>query len=253
MKLAETLKHVLLASGTSWVLWLLGVLSVASIATVVERWLFYRSRDADLVALAALVDKRLAVGDTQQAITELGRSRSVAASIAATGLRLAYLGPTAVDKAMQSATALERSRLEERLAYLGTLGNNAPFIGLFGTVIGVIHAFEELGRGSGAALTGGAASQVASQAVMTAIAEALVATAVGILVALPAVAAHNYFQRRVSALLSGSEVLSNLVLAYLSGNDGGSPGGGGEPRMPSPDREGPDPRLGRTALQEARR
>src|SRR5436853_608760 len=61
----------------------------------------------------------------------------------------------------------------------------------------------------------GAASQVASQAVMSSIAEALVATAVGILVALPAIALYNYLQRRVAELLAGSEVLSNLVLAYL--------------------------------------
>src|SRR5690606_30719130 len=111
------------------------------------------------------------------------------------GLRLAPRGPAAAEKGMQSAIAAERKALEARLAYLGTLGNNAPFVGLFGTVIGVILAFEELGQ-AGAAGTG--ASQVASAAVMSAIAEALVATAVGIGVALPAVAAYNYFQRRLA-------------------------------------------------------
>src|SRR5262249_35932391 len=139
----------------------------------------------------------------------------VAASIAGAGLRLAHLGPEAAEKAMQSATAMERSRLEMRLAYLGTLGNNAPFIGLFGTVIGIIQAFEELGHGA-PGHGGGMANQVASQAVMTGIAEALVTTAIGIAVALPAVAAYNYFQRRVASMLSSADVLTNLVLAYLS-------------------------------------
>jgi biopolymer transport protein ExbB len=218
MSAAEFVKRFFLSAGSSWVLWLLGGLSVISVAIAVERWLFYRSRDADLVALSRSLDARLAANDYAAAISDLARSKSVAASIAATGLRLAHLGPAAVDKAMQSASALERNRLEDRLAYLGTLGNNAPFVGLFGTVVGVIQAFEALGQGSGGAgVVASAATQVASQAVMTAIAEALVATAVGILVALPAVAAYNYFQRRVAALLSGSEVLSNLVLAYLSG------------------------------------
>jgi biopolymer transport protein ExbB len=73
---------------------------------------------------------------------------------------------------------------------------------------------------------------------MTAIAEALVATAVGILVALPAVAAYNYLQRRVATLLSGSDVLSNLVLAYLSGRDGDAADGGArarrDPAAPTP-------------------
>jgi biopolymer transport protein ExbB len=120
---------------------------------------------------------------------------------------------------MQSAAALERGRLERWLAYLGTVGNNAPFIGLFGTVIGIIGAFEELGHaapGHGAGGSAAAAAQVASQVVMSRIAEALVATAAGILVALPAIAAFNYFQRRIASLLSGTDVLSNLVLAYLS-------------------------------------
>src|SRR5207248_7240005 len=136
------------------------------------------------------------------------------ATIAAAGLRLAPRGPEAVDKAMQSAVALERGRLEKRLVFLGTVGSNAPFVGLFGTVIGIIHAFEELGHaapGHAAA----AASQVASAAVMSSIAEALVATAVGILVALPAIAAFNYLQRRAATLLGASDVLANLVLAYL--------------------------------------
>jgi len=125
---------------------------------------------------------------------------------------------------MQSAVALERGRLEKRLAFLGTVGSNAPFIGLFGTVIGVIHAFQELGHAAPGHGGAGAASQVASAAVMSSIAEALVATAVGILVALPAIAAYNYLQRRVTGLLGGSEVLSNLVLAYLVERKSGTGG-----------------------------
>ncbi len=74
---------------------------------------------------------------------------------------------------------------------------------------------------------------------MSGIAEALVATAVGIAVALPAVAAYNYFQRRVASLLAGTEVLSNLVLAYLSGQSdpGGPPSGGGSARAGSTSHE----------------
>ena len=220
MNAVDAVKQVLLQSGASWVLWFLGALSLVSVAIVVERWFFYRERDCDLHAMAKTLGARLAERDFDGAIQELARSRSLATAIAAAGLELADRGPAAADKAMQSATALERRRLERCLAYLGTLGNNAPFVGLLGTVIGVIGAFEELGRGTlGAAAGQAAAAQVASQAVMGRIAEALVATAVGILVALPAVAAFNYFQRRVASLLSGTEVLSNLVLAYLS--DGG--------------------------------
>lgn len=210
----ERIQNLFLHAGAGWVLWALALLSVATLVIAIERWLLYRAVDVDLRAEAERLDARLAAGQVDEAIVELGRSRSVAANIAAFGLRLASRGPEAVDKAMLSAAALERGRLEKRLAFLGTVGSNAPFVGLFGTVIGIIHAFEELGHAA-PAHGGAAAAQVASQAVMSSIAEALVATAVGILVALPAISAYNYLQRRVAELLGGTEVLSNLILAYL--------------------------------------
>jgi biopolymer transport protein ExbB len=220
----------LLQSAASWVLWFLGALSLISVTIIVERSLFYRTRGCDPRAIADRLGPHLAGGNFAAAIRELDQSTSIAAAIAAAGLRLADRGSAAADKAMQSAAALERGRLDQWLAYLGTLGNNAPFIGLFGTVIGIIGAFDELGRAAPGHLAGGAAAtaqtaahlasqaapQAASQVVMASIAAALVATAVGILVALPAVAAFNYFQRRIAALLSETEVLSNLVLAYLA-------------------------------------
>lgn len=210
----EAVKEILVQFGTLWVLWLLAGLSAGSVLIVVERLLLYRELRGDLEGLARQLDAHLAAGDRDAALASLRGEKAVAASIAAAGLRLAHLGPKAAQKAMQSAQALERTRLERWLAYLGTVGNNAPFVGLFGTVIGIIEAFEHLGHGDTA--TG----QAASQAVMSAIAEALVATAIGILVALPAVAFYNYLQRRVAALLSGTEALSNLVLAYLETREG---------------------------------
>jgi biopolymer transport protein ExbB len=217
----ESVKQILLVSGAGWVLWLLGALSVSSLVLALERWMYLRRRGGDLEALARRLDEHLQSKDFDRARKLLETSPSVAARVAGAGLRLADRGIGAAEKAMQSASALERGRLERWLAFLATVGNNAPFVGLFGTVVGVIHAFEELGHaapGHGAS----AAGQVASQAVMASIAEALVATAVGILVALPAVAAYNYLQRQVASLLSGAEVLTNLVLAYIA-EDGRGP------------------------------
>src|SRR4051812_8778123 len=211
MNAIETVKQVLLASGAGWILWFLGLLSAASLALAAERWLYLRRRGGDLETLARDLDADLAAGAFGKARATLARSTAVAARVADAGLRLADRGSAAAEKAMQSATALERTRLERGLAFLATVGNNAPFLGLFGTVVGVIHAFEELGHaapGHGAT----AAGQVASQAVMASIAEALVATAVGIFVALPSVALYNYLQRRVASLLAG-------------GGGGAAPGG----------------------------
>jgi biopolymer transport protein ExbB len=201
----ETVKRILLISGAGWVLWFLGALSMASLALAVERWLYLRRRGGNLETLARKLDEHLSSGDFPSARRMLEASPAVAARVADT---------EAAEKAMQSASALERGRLERWLAFLATVGNNAPFVGLFGTVVGVIHAFEELGHSASGHAA--AAGQVASQAVMASIAEALVATAVGLLVALPAVAAYNYLQRRVTSLLSGTEVLTNLVLAYIA-------------------------------------
>jgi len=218
MHTVEVIKNLFIQFGAGWVLWLLFALSAGSVAVAVERWLFFRSKQDDVRALAAELDAHLASGSTGAALEALRALRSVAACVVRAGLRLAPRGPAAAEKGMQSALSAERKQLEARLAYLGTLGNNAPFIGLFGTVIGVILAFEQLGHAQGSAGTG-AASQVASAAVMSAIAEALVATAVGIGVALPAVAAYNFFQRRLAMLLDDAETLSNLLLAYLVSGD----------------------------------
>jgi biopolymer transport protein ExbB len=129
-------------------------------------------------------------------------------------------GAKSAEEAMQGAAALQRMKLERRLAYLGTLGNNAPFIGLFGTVIGVVQAFEALGQKEVAAAM--SSSAMAPQEVMAGIAEALVATAVGLLVAIPAVAMFNVFQRRARAILANTEALSRVLLAHLVAVDYGT-------------------------------
>ena len=218
MSTIDVLKTLFLASGASWVLWALFGLSAVGVALTVERLIFFHELTGDLHSLANALDARLSKGEFRDAIADLDQSPAVAARVASAGLKLADRGPAAAEKAMESAAALERTRMERGLIYLATLGNNAPFLGLFGTVVGVIAAFEALGTGAGGPATtaSAAAGAVASQAVMSSIAEALVSTAVGILVALPAVAANNYLQRRSTAILAATDVLKNLVLAYLS-------------------------------------
>ncbi|OJH40744.1 MotA/TolQ/ExbB proton channel family protein [Cystobacter ferrugineus] len=223
MPIVEIIKNVFVQWGANWVLWLLFALSLASFGVIVERWLVFRGKQDGLRELTQTLESSLASGDFAGALGKLEGRTSLGAMVARAGLRLAPRGLMAADKGMQSALAIERSVLENRLAYLGTLGNNAPFVGLFGTVIGVLLAFEALGHAPSGA--GGHTPQVASNAVMAAIAEALVATAVGIGVALPAVAAYNYFQRRITRMLADAEALTNLVLAYLSAREQGSAGG----------------------------
>ena len=107
----------------------------------------------------------------------------------------------------------QRIQYERGLAYLGTLGSNAPFIGLFGTVMGIVRAFHDLARSSAA---------LGTQAVMAGIAEALVATAVGLLVAIPAVATYNVLMRHVETALASAGTLGHRILAHVKA---GSPTG----------------------------
>jgi biopolymer transport protein ExbB len=216
----ERVKNAMVGAGASWVLWLMLALSIISIAVMLERaWLYWSLRD-DVALLMRELGRLLRAGDMEGARKRLEASPSAEAAVVVAGIVESDLGVEAAQEAMLGASSMQKMRLERRLAFLGTLGNNAPFIGLLGTVIGIVGAFEELGKahapvaGAGAA-SAAAASQLAPQAVMTNIAEALVATAVGLLVAIPAVAAYNFFQRVVKGTLANTDALSHVLLAHL--------------------------------------
>jgi biopolymer transport protein ExbB len=210
----DQLKDTIVRFGAGWVLWLLLGISVVSIGVMLERlFVFWPKRD-DIARLVADLSELLSKSDLDGAHARLRRSASVEAAIALAGLGQWKAGGAAVEEAIAARLGLERSRLERRLLILGTIGNNAPFIGLLGTVIGVVAAFEELGRtgvASGLALT-----QLAPTRVMSTIAEALVATAAGLVVAIPAVAAFNYFQGLVAARSTNAETLGHVVLTHVN-------------------------------------
>lgn len=215
MHLVEWLQRLMTNFGATWVMWLLIGLSVVSVAIMLERVWFYLSLRDDVPRLAANFRDALRKQDFSQARKVLLDSPSAEAVVVLAGLEEADRGHQAAEEAMLGAKALQKMRLERRLAFLGTLGNNAPFIGLFGTVIGVVEAFEGLANESAAAAQTGSG---APQEVMAAIAEALIATAVGLMVAIPAVVAFNFFQRHSRSILANTESLSRVLSAYLVGD-----------------------------------
>jgi biopolymer transport protein ExbB/TolQ len=195
---------IMLRAGSRWVLWLLLGLSVAAIGVVLERiWFYVRERRPQLAIAAAL--RRLRAEGPAGALAALGRERSMDAVVARSCLEHAADGPAAIEEHLAAAIDSERLRYERGLAFLGTLGNNAPFIGLFGTVLGIVRAFHDLAGNT----TQGTA------AVMAGIAEALVATGVGLLVALPAVAAYNALMRHVEAVATSAGALGHDILGHL--------------------------------------
>jgi biopolymer transport protein ExbB len=201
----KSLEHLMVQSGALWVLWLMIALSIISVGITVDRayYLLKRRGDVDLLTrkLRELLEKR----DFKQASKMLQESASVEASVAAAGLSMWDKGTEAMKESMAAATGRERARLEERLGFLGTVGNNAPFVGLLGTVIGIVGAFDTMGK---------AGSTMGPELVMGNIAEALVATAVGLVVAIPVVALYNYFTGKITSILEGAETLGHVLLAY---------------------------------------
>lgn len=207
----EQFKDAMVRGGATWVLWLLVLLSILSVGVMLDRArVFWFSKD-DLATLVRELHRLLGLRDLEGAKRRLAMSPSAEAAVALAGLVQWERGANAAKEAMAAATGLQRARLERRLLFLGTVGNNAPFIGLLGTVIGVVGAFEELGKSNAVAV----ASGLAPERVMSTIAEALVATAVGLVVAIPAVAVYNHFQGRLSAVLANADTLGHVLLSHI--------------------------------------
>jgi biopolymer transport protein ExbB len=189
--------------GSRWVLWVLVAASVVAIAIVIERAIVLLSSRDNVMKLRRELRGLLGQEDLDGARRRLDASPSFEAAIARAGLDAD--GAASAEERMRSEQQVARLTLERHLGFLGTLGSNAPFVGLLGTVIGVVRAFQKLAESTG---------QVSAE-LLAEIGEALVATAVGILVALPAIAFFNLFQRAIKARLGQSEALRHEVLAYL--------------------------------------
>jgi biopolymer transport protein ExbB/TolQ len=204
MLIERLLKVALL--GSEWVLYLLVFLSVVSLATMVERAVFFVRRRDNLDRLRQRLTERLDAGEVREAADVLEKSPAIEAKLALTALRWAHAGPEAIADAVDAELLRQKKELERGTNLLGTLGNNAPFVGLLGTVLGVIIAFDALG--------GTGQNMGAMGSVMAGIAEALVATGVGLFVALPAVVAYNLIQKRIGEVETAAISLTKLISAY---------------------------------------
>ncbi|MGE4131141.1 MAG: MotA/TolQ/ExbB proton channel family protein [Bdellovibrionales bacterium] len=113
-------------------------------------------------------------------------------------------GSAGLEEQFNTYVQFEQPRLERSLTFLATVGSNAPYIGLFGTVLGIMKSFNDLAQ----------ASSAGQQTVMAGISAALIATAAGLLVAIPNILAYNYFQKKVKAIITGIETFREAAVAY---------------------------------------
>jgi biopolymer transport protein ExbB len=197
--------------GAEWVLWLLVALSALALAVVVDRLvLFARTRER-ITELEPVLSSALTRGDLCSA-REVVEQDSFVRNVLRAGLEQIARGsrdPGTVEQAMLGATARERARYEARLTPLGTIGNAAPFLGLFGTVLGIVQAFYQMGQF-------GATAAAGNKVIMTAIGEALVTTGLGIMVAIPAVAAFNWARSSIASRLKHAEALMRALLSGMT-------------------------------------
>jgi biopolymer transport protein ExbB len=199
--------------GAGWVLWLLVAMSVLSIGIMIDRALWLRRRDLDLERFTRELKGAIERDEVERFVEKYKDDPAIPARVALRGLEERKRGADAAGEAMHGERLHWRKEADKHLIILGTLGNNVPFVGLFGTVLGVINAFEHLRVNTAAA----------QDKTLDLIAEALAATAFGLLVAIPAVIAFNYFTRRIRVLMGGADQAAHTLLSMLHGesSDGG--------------------------------
>lgn len=195
--------------GAEWVMWILVALSVISLAIVLERLRMLRNQER----LGAKLWKEYIEGwmsatakpDFKAKADEISKTYP---TVEGALIKLMATQPAANREEFElvSASFLGRQKLEleKNLAFLGTVGANAPFIGLFGTVLGIIKAFHDLG---------GRIESAGAQTISIGLSEALVATAIGLMVAIPAAVFFNYFQRKIKTIMGRAESLSNYLIS----------------------------------------
>ncbi|MDZ4660080.1 MAG: MotA/TolQ/ExbB proton channel family protein [Pseudomonadota bacterium] len=194
-------------SGAEFILWILVILSVLSVALILERFFALRIALKNTQKIQGRVREALQSNNIDE-IEEMGKNKdSIEGRALGYGLRhVKQSGSKGLVEVFNSFILSERPKLERSLTFLATVGSNGPFIGLLGTVFGIMKAFNDLSISQNEAAT----------SVMRGIAEALVATAVGLIVAIPAVIAYNYFQRQVKSILLSLESVRDLCVVYAN-------------------------------------
>lgn len=187
--------------GSEWVVYLLLLLSAFSVTVIIERILYLRLKKGNVKGLA----EKLPAG--KDAVSEekmkkiLSAERSSPATVASSVLSHLQDKELDFEECLAMALSEEKLHLENRIIFLGTIGSTAPFLGLFGTVLGIINAFHALSL-----------SNQGGPQVMASISEALVATALGLFVAIPAVTAYNHFVRDIRGIMVTSENFTRAIL-----------------------------------------
>jgi biopolymer transport protein TolQ len=201
--------------GAEWVNWTLIVFSLIGVSITTDRLLLYARTREGFTRLQAAFQEALRLHDLPAALRLVQRD-SLIRNVVRAGLDAVRRGerdPRSVEEEMLAALAAERSRYDARVAWLTTIANIAPLVGLLGTIIGIVGAFYGLGQA-------GTTQSAGNPQVMVSIAEALASTAFGIFVAVPGVISYNLLRAHMSVRLRQAEALMRELLANLGAVEG---------------------------------
>ncbi|MEK2644111.1 MotA/TolQ/ExbB proton channel family protein [Bdellovibrio sp. BCCA] len=187
------------------VLWILLLLSIMSIGMILERYFALKKVSSESQRVRARIKLALQSNSLED-VEDLAKDPNSIEGRAA-GYALKHMkdsGSKGLEEIFNTFALTERPELEKFLGFLATVGSNAPYVGLFGTVLGIMKAFNDLAT----------APEAGQQTVMAGISMALVATAAGLFVAIPAVAFYNYYSKQVKSIFQNLESVKELCLAY---------------------------------------
>lgn len=206
MNLTQEFLKFSLATGPQWVMYTLIVCSIINVAIIIDRIIFFHRMRGDFPEFIKNLTERLGSAESlEQTSAWCSGQKMLEANVAAVGLERGRDNLKASEESMNATMIAAKTRLERGLVVLGTLGSNTPFLGLFGTIIGIIEAFHALST----------AANPGPEVIMASISEALVATALGLLVAIPAVVAFNFFNRAIKKRIANSDATSRIIMTHL--------------------------------------
>ncbi|MBD3237508.1 MAG: MotA/TolQ/ExbB proton channel family protein [Candidatus Eisenbacteria bacterium] len=187
-------------------MWPLLFLAVLALAVILERLFTLQRAHTNTRRLMSAIIQSLKSKGVEAAKDICMHTRGPIAAILHAGLTKVGKGPAAVEKAIENSGAIEMSFLQRGLPILSTVANIAPLLGFLGTVSGMINAFEAIA----------AAEQVSAKVVASGISEALITTMSGLVIAIPAQAAYNFFVARIDRFVIEMEESSVELLDALT-------------------------------------
>ena len=196
-----------------WDMWLLLAISVVGLAVVIERLVFFATQHGDTKGLLRAIGGKIAGDDIDGAIKVCRSQRGMLPRILEFGLQRGEKNRADITDALSIALMEHLNSLERNLGIIGTIAVIAPFVGLFGTVLGIIRAFDDI------ALKGNSTPGV----VAAGVSEALVTTATGLIIAVIAVVFFNYFKTRIKSYNQEMIVAANQMAEMLHFHNTGSP------------------------------